>query len=314
MTRTVWMNGRFVPERDARVSIYDSALQMGDMAFEVTRTCNHVPFRLREHLHRLYRTLDVIHVDPQITLDDLEAITNETIARNLPTEADDVDWNITHHISRGPAGAFLETFPTEERRPTVIVSCFPIVKKMAAIAPLYETGIDLVVAPKRAISPDALDPSMKTRSRVHYQIANFDASSILPGSSAVLLDEKGFLTEGTTGNIFIVYKGKLCTPTSRNILAGVTRQVVLELAQEAGIPAEKCDITTVMAFKASEIFMTSTSIGILHARSFDQIKIHHGAIGPVTQTLRAALTQRVGLDFAAQAQKYRERLESPSAP
>ena len=103
--RIVYFNGRYIPEAAARVSIYDSALVMGDMAFEVTRTVLGRPFRLDDHLGRLFHTLTVLQIDPGITRAELHEISEETLARNLPSEPAEVDWNIIHNVSRGPAHA-----------------------------------------------------------------------------------------------------------------------------------------------------------------------------------------------------------------
>src|ERR1700677_2460501 len=120
-SRVVYFNGRFVPESEARVSIYDSALNFGDMAFDVTRTYQQRPFRLRDHLGRLFHSLAQMQIDPGVSLDELEHATAETLQRNLPTEAADVDWNITHNVSRGPVSTFTRAFTPAERRPTVII-------------------------------------------------------------------------------------------------------------------------------------------------------------------------------------------------
>src|SRR5260370_41645664 len=96
--RVVYFNGRFMPESEARVSIFDSALMYGDMAFEVTRTYAQRPFKLREHLERLYASLRLIETDCGLSLDEMEQLTLETLRRNLPTEAADVDWQIMHDV------------------------------------------------------------------------------------------------------------------------------------------------------------------------------------------------------------------------
>ena len=87
--RTVYFNGAFVPESEARVSIFDSALMYGDMAFEMTRTFNHKPFRLREHLERLYGSLRLLEIDCGLTIDEMERATLATLERNIPTESAD---------------------------------------------------------------------------------------------------------------------------------------------------------------------------------------------------------------------------------
>src|SRR5688572_21750533 len=149
--RVVYFNGRIVPEAEARVSIFDSALQVGDMAFEVTRTVHHAPFRLREHLARLRRSMTTLDIDPELTDDELESITLDVLAKNLPTEADDVDWNIIHDVSRGPARAYRDFVPEADQRPTVIVACLPLDAKMAALVDAYRYGVDLVIPVQRSI-------------------------------------------------------------------------------------------------------------------------------------------------------------------
>jgi len=306
--RIVYLSGRFVPEHEARLSIYDTALSTGDMAFEVTRTIGGEPFRLRHHLERLAHTLTVLRIDPGLSLDELEAITHETLARNRPTEAGDVDWNIIHNVSRGPAGPFADAFAPAELRPTVVVSCFPLVEKLAALADAYDTGLDLVVPAQRSIPSMLLDATIKTRSRLHYHQAAYQAEDRLPGASAVLVDPDGYLTEGTTGNVFLVRRGVLETPEPRNLLVGVTRGVVLELAARESIPTREANLTIDDARSADEIFLTSTSIGILHGRSFERRPVGDGRVGAITRRLRDAFSREVGLDFAVQARAYAARI------
>ncbi len=306
--RVVYFNGTIVPEAEARISIYDSGVSMGDMAFEVTRTYRQKPFRLDQHVARLYHTLEAIHVDPRIDQAEMLRATEETLVRNLPTESDDMDWNIIHNVSSGPAPAFLSAFEPDDCRPTVIVSCFPLLWKMAALAPAYDSGIDLVVPPQRAIPASLFDPTIKTRSRFHYHLAATQADRLLAGSWAVLVDPDGYLTEGTIGNVFLVLGSELHTPRAINILPGVTRSAVFELAEQNGIACHEVDLTIDDAARADEMFITSTSIGLLQARSFERRSIGDGHLGPVTARLRSAFEQAVGLDFAAQARDYAQRL------
>ncbi len=312
MTRIVYFNGRFLPEREARLSIYDSALLLGDMAYEVTRTIRQRPYRLRDHLERLWRSLAVLRIDPLLSIEALEQITLETLAQNLPLEGADVDWNIMHDVSRGPGDDYHTAFATEEMRPTVLVSCFPLTEKLARLAPSFTSGVDLVVPAQRSIPSIVLDSHFKSRSRVHFQLANLQARELLPGSTAALVDPDGYLTEGTSGNLFCVEQGQLITPTARNILPGVTRDLVLQLASCLGIPATETDLTVERARRCEEMFVTSTSIGILHARSFQRRTIGNGKLGPLTSRLRAALYEEIGLDFSAQSQAYAAKLPSTS--
>ena len=113
--RVVYFNGQYVSELEARVSIFDSALMFGDMAFEMTRTFNHQSFRMRAHLERLYGSLRLLEIDCGLSIDEMERISEETLAKNASTEADDVDWQIMHDVSRGPMPVYQSVFPDEIR-------------------------------------------------------------------------------------------------------------------------------------------------------------------------------------------------------
>jgi len=306
--RVVYFNGRFVPEREARLSIYDSALVMGDMAYEVTRTCRQQPFRLEEHLERLAHSLSALRIDAGLSTHEWKQITAETLARNLPTQDEGVDWNIIHNVSRGPASGFGLAFAAEERRPTVLISCYPLMEKMAALAPAYDRGIDLVVPPQRSIPASLVPTDVKTRSRLHYQLANLQASEMQPGAWAVLTDPDGFLTEGTSGNVFFAREGKLLTPTRRNVLPGMTRDWVISIGKRLGIELHELDLTPGEAVTCEEAMMCSTSIGLIHARTFEGTRLGSGEMGPLAARVRRAMFDEVGLDFAEQARGYARQL------
>ena len=304
--RVVYLNGA-----SCRRCQYRSTI-LPDRGRHGVRGNSHVrwkSFSAREHLTRLEQPHRV-HTDPGLSIDELTALTEETLARNRPTEASDVDWNIIHNVSRGPASAFAEAFEPDEIRPTVVISCFPLLSKMAWLAPKYEEGIDLVVPQQRALPTDLMHAQIKTRSRLHYQLANFEAEAKMPGSTAVLVDPDGYLTEGTSGNLFLVTDGRLQTPEPRNLLPGVTRSLILELADRLRVPRIETNLTVSDAQAADEAFITSTSIGILHARSFEGHTVGQGRIGPITSQLRTALIDVFGLDLAEQARQYAARLQA----
>jgi branched-chain amino acid aminotransferase len=307
--RVVYFNGRYVAERDARLSIYDSGLLRGEIAFEVTRTVRHRPLRLDAHIERLYHSLAGLRIDPGMSPAELRSATEETLDRNLALEGTDVDWNIIHNVSRGPSPEFADAFELDEFRPSILISCYPLVAKLAALAVSYTQGLDLIVPPQRSIPHELLDCSLKTRSRVHYQIAKQQAEEIAPNGTAVMIDPAGFLTEGTSGNVFVVRQGRLETPEPRDLLPGVTRHLVLELASNLGLPCRETDITPEQAESAEEMFVTSTTIGILHARSLNGRRIGAGTLGPLTARLRDALHELVGLDLVQQARDYAAKVE-----
>ncbi len=305
--RTVYFNGDFVPESEACISIFDSALMYGDMAFEVTRTFNHKPFRLREHLQRLYGSLRLMVTDCGLTIDEMEQTALEVLRRNLPTEADDVDWQIMHDVSRGPLPAYHTAF-ADGIRPTVLINCWPLITHTGGFAPNYDTGVDVMIPAQQTIPAHLLDPKAKTRSRLHYRLAELQAQRSGDGKWPVMLDDHGFLAEGTGCNIFLVKDGVICTPEPRNVLLGVSRGTVLDLASELGIEVRQTNLGRYEALMADEIFCTATTYCMVHAVTFEGQTIGSGRPGPVFTKLINAWKELVGVDFVAQAQEYNRRV------
>ena len=304
--RLVYFNGQHVPESEARVSIFDSSLMFGDMAFEMTRTFNQQPFRLRSHLERLYASLRLLEIDCGMTIDEIEEVTHETLRLNLATEAGDMDWQIMHNVSRGPLPIYKTAFP-EALRPTVSVNCWPLITHNGGFAPNYSSGVDLMIPSQQALPSHLVDMKAKTRSRLHYQTAQLQAARA-GGKWPVLLDPDGFLAEGPGWNIFLVREGVLYTPEPRNILCGVTRGTTIELAQNAGIDVREANLGHYEALMADEIFCTSTSFCLVHAATFEGQHVGDSTPGPIFRQLRAAWNQLVNLDIVAQANEYAGRL------
>lgn len=305
--RIVYFNGQFVPESEARVSIFDSALMFGDMAFEMTRTYNQRPFRLREHLDRLYASLRLLKIDCGLSIDEMERLTVETLERNLPTEPDDMDWQIMHDVSRGPLEPYRTAFQ-DGIRPTVSINCWPLITHMGSFAPQYDRGVHVVIPAQQALPAHLVDAKAKTRSRMHYQLAILQAARMGVGRWPVMLDPDGFLAEGPGWNIFLVKNGELLTPEPRNILLGVSRAATIELAQQAGIPFRETNLGRYEGLQADEIFCTATTYGLVHAAAFEGETIANGRPGPVFTQLMQSWQELAGIDFVAQAHAYARRL------
>ena len=306
--RVVYFNGRFVEESEARVSVFDSALLFGDMAFEATRTFNRKPFRLRDHLKRLYASLRLLEIDCRLSLEQMEDATLETLKKNIETETPDVDWQITHDVSRGPLDVYASAFP-EGLHPTVIISCWPLVRQMGDFAAHFQNGVRMVIPAQSALPAHLLDPKAKTRSRLHYQMAQLQARRMGEGSWALLLDPDGFIAEGPGWNIFLVKDNVIYTPEPRNILQGVSRAMTIELAEKLRIPVRESNLGRYEALQADEIFTTSTPHCLVHASTFEGQVVGDGKPGPVFERLMEAWKELVGLDFVAQARAYESRMD-----
>lgn len=302
MARVVYFNGDFVPEIDARISIFDSALMVGDMVFEMTRTFNQQPFRLRHHLERLYASLEYARIDCGLTIDEMESATHETIERNLPS-LENFDIQIMHDVSRGALELY-ETIVREGTRPIVTINVLPLVRHIGRSAGAYRSGVHFVITPQLSVPARYIDPKAKNRSRIFYKIAELQAAQIEQGAYALLRDERGFITEGTGNNVFMVRDGQVLTPKPHDILRGVSREFCMELASKLGYSVCEEDIEPYDFREADEAWYTSTTVCMVPITRFDLRPIGDGAPGPVYEKLLAAWSEEVGVDIAGQALEY----------
>ncbi len=294
--RVAYFNGRIVPESDVLIPFRDRGFLFGDAAFDTARTFRHRPFRLKEHVDRLYRSLRYLRIDPGLTPAETVEITERVLTRNLHLLDADDDYWVTQRVSRGALEIDSAAGPP---RPTVIVECTPL--PLAARARLFRDGIDVVVPSVRRAAPDVLSPRAKTHNYLNLIVGDLEAKAANPTAWAVLLDADGNLTEGMGSNIFLVRDGALLTPADRAVLPGVSRQTVIELARDAGVPVTESAIDLYDAYTADEAFLTSTSLCICPIRSINGRQPAAGAIpGPLTKRLTEAYATLVGCDFVAQ--------------
>ena len=276
----------------------------GDMVFEMTRSFNQKQFRLREHLERMYVGIKILRIPMKITIDELEKICYETIERNKDAfEAHD-EHRLLINVSRGPLGIYSSVFDNK-LEPTVIVADFPLKWTVAGMDSLIDEGINAVVTSQRAIPAHLMEPKIKNRSRMWYQMANIEAS-LFEGKNnwALLLDTDGFIAEGSGDNIFFVKDGIVYTPEPRNILVGISRNYIFELCEELNIKCIEKNLETYDAYTADESFMTATPFCLLPVTKFNGLKIGDGKLGKITQKLHDQWSKNVGLDIFKQIKDY----------
>jgi branched-chain amino acid aminotransferase len=298
--RKVYYNVKFVSEAEARMSIFDTGVKVGAIVYEVTRTFNGKPFRLRDHMERLYTGLKLLEINCGMTMEQMEAATQETIEVNRPCFPAGFDFEINHDVSSGPGGAYASVLP-EGARPTVMIHCWPI----RTVPPqYYEAGVSAVIPPQHSIPARLRDPKAKVRGVVHFMVAGQQVRRVDPKAWPLLTDEDGFITESTLANSFLVKHGALFTPEPRNILRGITRMAVMELAAQMGLSCRECNLEPYDAMTADEAFFTTTPYSIVPMTKLDGHAIGDGAPGPVTKRLIAAWNEMVGMDTVAEARKY----------
>jgi len=295
--RQVYINGKYVPEGQATISIFDSAVMLGDMVTESTRTFRHVPFKLPQHLDRLYKSLKVCRIDCGLTREEMERVTLEVIETNLPLYGEKEDLWIVHNISRGafpPSGD-----PSTRRQATILIHTAPM--DLTHWAEFYVRGCHAVTPFSRATPAQSLDAKIKNRSRLPYTLAELEVKLVDPQAQGIILDTDGYLAENKGGNFFLVSAGVLKTPRTINALAGISRETVLELAAQIGIPAVECDLQPYDVYTADEAFFTSTPYCLMPATRFNGLPVGDGRVGPITKRLLAAWSDLVGLDIVQQA-------------
>lgn len=308
--RVVYHNGVFVDEKDAKVSIFDSALMFGDMVFEMTRSFNQEQFKLREHLERLYNGLHILKIPIKQTIEELEKICHETVERNKDVFSSTDEHRLLINVSRGPLGIYSEIFDNS-LEPTVIVADFPLKWTVAGMDELIDEGINAVVTSQRAIPAHLLEPKIKNRSRIHLQMANIEASNWKGKNNwALLLDPDGFIAEGTGDNIFFVKDGVVYTPEPRNILLGISRAYIFDLCKELGIECVEKNLETYDAYTADESFMTATPFCLLPVTRFNGNKIGDGKMGKTTQKLHDQWSKNVEVNIFQQIRDYSKECQT----
>lgn len=299
--RVAYYNGAYVPEAEVRVPFRDRSFLYGDAGFDLTRTFNGRAFKVKEHMDRLYRSLAYLNIDPRLSPAEMTAVTEEVLARNLHLLGEDEDFWLGQRISRGLSAVGDEGW--EQDGPTVIVECRPLPLRQRAR--YYVDGIPVIVASQRRTPPDSLSPRAKTHNYLNMIIANLEAEAQDPRAWAVLMDHNGNLAEGMGSNLFVVREGRLMTPHERFVLPGISRQTVIQLAAELGIPCEERDIDLYDAFNADECFLTSTSLCLCPVSSVNGRRIGDGTVpGPVTARLTDAYSELVGCDIVGQYKRH----------
>jgi branched-chain amino acid aminotransferase len=292
----VYLNGRFLVESEAHLSIWDRGFTLGDGVFDNTRTFRHEFFHLDDHLARLYRSLRYVYIDPGLTQAELGELAQEVLRRNLDRVDEKDDVNVSFRVSRG----------TAEGGPTRLVTCRPI--DFGRFAHLYAEGVDLITPTVRAISRDIMDPRVKTQSRIVNVLAEIQANAARPGAWPLLCNSRGIITESSRSSFLIVQDGCIMTPKGGRVLAGVTAAVTTGLAERLGYRVEERDLTPYDALLASEALITSTGMCVLPVRSINGSLIGSGRVpGPVTDRLIAAWKELTGVDFISQALAFAQR-------
>ena len=294
-----YFNGEWVPNSEVRIDPFDRGFTMGDAVFDVERTFDGHIFRLREHLDRLYRSLQYLRMDCGVTIDEMTSITEELVRRNEPMREPGGDYMVRQVVTRGTPKSGTQGGVWEPMTPTVINMVSPV--DLGGYARAYERGGSVVFPSVRGYSSSSLDPKVKHYSRGNFVLAQLQAADVEPEAHPVLLDQDGNIAENIGANFFVVTDGVIRTPGDSSILQGISRMVVFELADQLGIPIVEEPLQPYDAYTADETFLANTIYQLLPVGTVDNRSIGTQTPGPISTQLLAAWSEMVGVDIVGQA-------------
>jgi branched-chain amino acid aminotransferase len=273
----IYIDGQFLPREQAKISVFDHGLLYGDGAFEGIRAYNGRVFRLMEHVDRLFDSAKTIDLTPPITKEEMAKVIIETLRKNNLKNG-----YIRPIITRGVGDLGLD--PRKCEKPTVI--CIAV-EWGAMYGDLYEKGLVAVSVSVRRNDASALPPNVKSLNYLNNILAKIEAN-YKGGDEAIIFDTNGYVAEGSGDNIFVVKNGVVITPPTLNNLRGITREVVLEIAQSMGITVKEQNMGYFDLYAADEVFVTGTAAEVGPITVIDGRSIGTGRPGPITRQFIAA--------------------------
>lgn len=274
----IYIDGKYFDEADAKISVFDHGLLYGDGVFEGIRVYSHRIFKLDEHLERLYDSAKAIVLKVPLGFEELRAATIEACRRNKLE-----DGYIRMLVTRGKGSLGLS--PDSCPRATVIIIAAEI-----ELFPreFYTKGLRVATAPTRRTAPAALSPSVKSLNYLNNVMGKIEGK-LCGAQEVIMLNEQGYVAEGSGDNIFVLKKGKLFTPPIYSgALGGITRGVVMDLAAGMSMPVTETMLTRYDLFVADEVFLTGTGAEVIPAVAIDGRPIGDGTPGPVTRRMMEA--------------------------
>lgn len=282
----IYLDGKFVDQADAKVSVFDHGLLYGDGIFEGIRLYKGNIFRLEEHLERLEYSAKAILLKMPWTRKEISDATCETCRQNNLTDA-----YIRLVVTRGVGDLGLS--PWLCPRPSIFI----IADKIALYPEEYYTkGLEIVTVPTRRVGPATFSPAIKSLNYLNNIMAKIEARQF-GAFEAIMLNDQGYVAECTGDNVFIVHKGEIITPSAtQGALKGITRGAIFDIAREIGVPIREDNLTRYDVWNADEVFLTGTAAETIPITKLDGREIGNGRPGPVFAKVLAAFRKRVLVD------------------
>ncbi|QDP39996.1 branched-chain-amino-acid transaminase [Radiobacillus deserti] len=271
----IFLGDTFVKKEDAVVSVYDHGFLYGDGVFEGIRVYSGNIFKLHEHLKRLYESAQSIMLNVPYTEEEMERIIVDTIRRNQLENA-----YIRVVVSRGPGNLGLDPRHCSQPRVIVIAEALALYPKE-----LYEKGLRIASVASRRNRPDVLSPQVKSLNYLNNILVKLEANQA-GVDEALMLNDQGYVTEGSADNIFIIKNETIYTPpVYLGALEGITRNAIIDLAREKNYEVKEAPFTRHDVYVADEVFLTGTAVEVIAVIEVDGRPIKDGKPGSITNNL-----------------------------
>ena len=290
MESQIYLDGKWMPKSEAKISVFDHGLLYGDGVFEGIRSYGGLIFKLKEHLKRLWESAHTLMLAIPMKEKEMEHVIVETLRRNRLLDA-----YIRTVVTRGVGDLGLD--PAKCKKPTVFVIADKIELYPES---LYKKGLEIITVPTVRNLPEAINPSIKSLNYLNNIFAKIEAKNS-GCMEALMLNHQGYVAECTGDNIFIVKNGILQTPAAHvGVLRGITRQAIMDLALRNDIPCQERILTRHDLFNADEAFLTGTAAEVIPVVKIDGRQVGTGKPGKVTRKLMSAfrdLTKKDGVRY-----------------
>ena len=293
-----YLNGEFIPTEECKLPVYDLGIVLGAAVTDFLRTFGGQPYRLADHVNRLYRSCRYAHIDPPIDAEESMEVTRRLIAHNRQV-AGGAELGVIYYVTAGqnPVYAGAAALP-KHRTATYVQHTFPM--PFHLWKPMFTRGVHCVTPSNRHWPPECLSSKIKNRNRLHMWIGDYQAHQIDPAAMAVYLDIHGNITE-TGGSNFVIYRdGQVVSPRRRNILWGISLTVLTELLADLGIGFMEDDLQTYDAINAEEAWVPTTPYCLAPVVRFNGVPIGDGTPGPVWRRVLDRWSEVVGTDIHAE--------------
>ncbi|MEM2102887.1 MAG: branched-chain-amino-acid transaminase [Candidatus Bathyarchaeia archaeon] len=272
----IYIDGKFYPKSEAKISVYDHGLLYGDGVFEGIRAYNGIVFKLEEHIDRLYKSAHAIMLNIGIPKKDMIQAVINTLKKNKLRDS-----YIRLVVTRGVGDLGLN--PNKCKKPTIIIITDTI--KLHSGNDAKEKGITAMITWVRRDAIDATSHEVKSLNYLNSILAKIEANNA-GVEEAISLGRTGYVCEGVAENIFVVRDNIIFTPpSSTGALPGITAQVIIRIAKKLGYTVVERNISPTELFTADEVFFTGTAAEVIPVREINKRTIGNGKPGPITKRL-----------------------------